>query len=643
MVAFLFQRHGIQGLDTEQAKRARLQSMQGLRNQFAAAASPTRPADARPHDELSRSKTIPMPSRSAAAKAPPVDHNASAAPTPEPASPRLPPPNLDTAPQRFSMPAAIDSSGVTLLQTAVLVNAVAPSASVQSSASQTPDQTSPLVSQPEKPAATVQPAPAFVLKPPPPVAASPSLTIRKSSLKQPQAPPGVPPPDFAEHMARSSPVVIPQRVPSGERDARASPLHPRITGRTPPLPPPPVLQSWTAVSAVAAPQSPPRPPTLVSSVPPAVILQAASVRAASGALSASLQESVLCPSGSQSDLSKSEASPVATPPHVASTDSLNMSIEDLSRDVMERSRSYKIVTRHEIDDDFTRSVSLKVDSSKSPIFPSPAPREEAPTKEPAPSRNIFDFLRKSKHEVGLRCFPSATHSPQRNPTVIINDDYPLYYKQTTLDPSAFPTTTTEKARKLKFYIERQLGIVFKALGDRETRKRDVCPANACTFRDASPARGGNAQDAAHRQTAHVPARRALGEGSLVRGCPPQPTHCQESEFLRSKRATIDRSQFSVLKTIGRGAFGEVMLVRRKDTDYLYAMKTLRKSEIVQKGQIAHVKAERDILSTADNDWLVRLYYSFQDKANLYFVMEYVPVRARSCAPAPLTARRAATS
>ena len=71
---------------------------------------------------------------------------------------------------------------------------------------------------------------------------------------------------------------------------------------------------------------------------------------------------------------------------------------------------------------------------------------------------------------------------------------------------------------------------------------------------------------------------------------------------------------------------QVMLVRRKDTGYLYAMKTLRKSEIVQKNQIAHVKAERDILSSADNDWLVRLYYSFQDKAHLYFVMEYVPVR-----------------
>ena len=121
------------------------------------------------------------------------------------------------------------------------------------------------------------------------------------------------------------------------------------------------------------------------------------------------------------------------------------------------------------------------------------------------------------------------------------------------------------------------------------------------------------------------------------------TCLKESEFLRSKRATIDRSHFTVLKTIGRGAFGEVchhccvsdvyvvdcfkvMLVRRKETQQLYAMKTLRKSEIVQKNQIAHVKAERDILSAADNEWLVRLFYSFQDKENLYFVMEYVPVR-----------------
>ena len=67
------------------------------------------------------------------------------------------------------------------------------------------------------------------------------------------------------------------------------------------------------------------------------------------------------------------------------------------------------------------------------------------------------------------------------------------------------------------------------------------------------------------------------------------------------------------------------LVRRKDTHALYAMKSLRKADIVRQNQVAHVKAEREILASADNEWIVRLYYSFQDVEFLYFVMEYVPV------------------
>uniref|UniRef100_A0A8D2ZPN9 non-specific serine/threonine protein kinase n=1 Tax=Scophthalmus maximus TaxID=52904 RepID=A0A8D2ZPN9_SCOMX len=79
-----------------------------------------------------------------------------------------------------------------------------------------------------------------------------------------------------------------------------------------------------------------------------------------------------------------------------------------------------------------------------------------------------------------------------------------------------------------------------------------------------------------------------------------------------------------IKTLGIGAFGEVCLARKEDTGALYAMKTLRKKDVLLRNQVAHVKAERDILAEADNEWVVRLYYSFQDRDNLYFVMEYIP-------------------
>ncbi|MEQ2187092.1 hypothetical protein GOODEAATRI_000999 [Goodea atripinnis] len=101
--------------------------------------------------------------------------------------------------------------------------------------------------------------------------------------------------------------------------------------------------------------------------------------------------------------------------------------------------------------------------------------------------------------------------------------------------------------------------------------------------------------------------------------------CQkESNYIRLKRAKMDKSMFKRIKTLGIGAFGEVSLARKEDTGALYAMKTLRKKDVLLRNQVAHVKAERDILAEADNEWVVRLYYSFQDKDNLYFVMEYIP-------------------
>lgn len=99
---------------------------------------------------------------------------------------------------------------------------------------------------------------------------------------------------------------------------------------------------------------------------------------------------------------------------------------------------------------------------------------------------------------------------------------------------------------------------------------------------------------------------------------------KESNYIRLRRARMEKSMFNKLKTLGVGAFGEVSLVQKIDTNQLYAMKTLRKKDVLKRNQVAHVKAERDILAEADNEWVVKLYYSFQDERNLYFVMDYIP-------------------
>ncbi len=87
----------------------------------------------------------------------------------------------------------------------------------------------------------------------------------------------------------------------------------------------------------------------------------------------------------------------------------------------------------------------------------------------------------------------------------------------------------------------------------------------------------------------------------------------ESNYLRMKRAKLNKNDFEKMKSIGVGAFGEVSLVRKKglkDSEP-YAMKTLKKSHVKKKKQVAHVIAEKDILAEANNDWIVKLHYSFQ--------------------------------
>lgn len=82
--------------------------------------------------------------------------------------------------------------------------------------------------------------------------------------------------------------------------------------------------------------------------------------------------------------------------------------------------------------------------------------------------------------------------------------------------------------------------------------------------------------------------------------------------------------FHVIKVIGRGAFGEVQLVRHKSTRGVYAMKRLSKFEMIKRPDSAFFWEERHIMAHADSEWIVQLHYAFQDQKYLYMVMDYMP-------------------
>ncbi|KAK6944793.1 Protein kinase domain [Dillenia turbinata] len=99
---------------------------------------------------------------------------------------------------------------------------------------------------------------------------------------------------------------------------------------------------------------------------------------------------------------------------------------------------------------------------------------------------------------------------------------------------------------------------------------------------------------------------------------------KETEFIRLKRHKISVDDFELLAIIGRGAFGEVRLCREKKSGEIFAMKKLKKSEMLSRGQVEHVRAERNLLAEVASHFIVKLYYSFQDTEYLYLVMEYLP-------------------
>ncbi|CAA6657979.1 unnamed protein product [Spirodela intermedia] len=99
---------------------------------------------------------------------------------------------------------------------------------------------------------------------------------------------------------------------------------------------------------------------------------------------------------------------------------------------------------------------------------------------------------------------------------------------------------------------------------------------------------------------------------------------KETEYMRLQRHKMGVDDFVLLTIIGRGAFGEVRLCREKTTGHVYAMKKLKKSEMLRRGQVEHVKAERNLLAEVDSPCIVKLYCSFQDDEYLYLIMEYLP-------------------
>eukprot|EP00079_Xenopus_tropicalis_P012122 XP_002938754.2 PREDICTED: serine/threonine-protein kinase MRCK gamma [Xenopus tropicalis] len=89
-----------------------------------------------------------------------------------------------------------------------------------------------------------------------------------------------------------------------------------------------------------------------------------------------------------------------------------------------------------------------------------------------------------------------------------------------------------------------------------------------------------------------------------------------------KQMRLKRDDFEIVKVIGRGAFGEVAVVKMKGSGKIFAMKILHKWEMLKRAETACFREERDVLVKGDTQWIPSLHYAFHDDNYLYLVMDY---------------------
>lgn len=134
-----------------------------------------------------------------------------------------------------------------------------------------------------------------------------------------------------------------------------------------------------------------------------------------------------------------------------------------------------------------------------------------------------------------------------------------------------------------------------------------------------PTLGSLDESVADRRESHPEDNKERGLFSLLTGV--MRGHKPSVFEPKTKAASIQ--DFEIIKPISRGAYGKVYLARKIVTQDLYAIKVIRKDDMVRKNMVSQVLAERHVLSLSKNHFVVKLYYAFHSVAYLYLVMEYL--------------------
>lgn len=96
--------------------------------------------------------------------------------------------------------------------------------------------------------------------------------------------------------------------------------------------------------------------------------------------------------------------------------------------------------------------------------------------------------------------------------------------------------------------------------------------------------------------------------------------------LYSNTLTTQSETFDIIKLLGKGSYGKVFLIKTKNTNQIYAMKTLPKSSLISKNSaplsLSRALTEKKILQTSQHPFINKLISSFQTKTNLYMIFPF---------------------
>lgn len=227
------------------------------------------------------------------------------------------------------------------------------------------------------------------------------------------------------------------------------------------------------------------------------------------------------------------------------------------------------------------SIGISVDGSP----PGPrkiAPLARLPITQGHPQRSMQRDGSSSMQETLVAATPAATDQTEEQPQIPVgagSDLKPLHIPKGSLDHSppagSVPTPTTNSLLRSSDQVD---------------------------------SRGG-----------HI---RRVSMAKAVRDPPLSPRIPSAAVASRAPQPSI--KDFEIIKPISRGAFGSVFLAKKVATGDYYAIKALKKSDMIAKNQVTNVKAERTILmNQASSPYVAKLFFSFQSKEYLYLVMEYL--------------------